>query len=301
MTTEAVKHTQHIVQRAVRTLPLWAAYDLVVVSVAATLLPLLLILPFPIIRLPFGLAMAFVAPGYALVAALFPHRDDMGGVARAALSFGLSAAVLPLLALVIDALPWGLRPMPITISLACFVVVASLVGIARRALLRPAEAALPPAIAPRPWWGKLSRSARLAYLGGALAFALVLGAGAYALLAPDPAGQLTEFYALGNGGLAEDYPREVAPGEAMQLTVGISNHEGVAARYRVEARSAQTLLAQAGPITLLDGASWQAPVRYTLSTAGNDQQVDLLLFRDDATTPYRTLHLRVNVVANAGG
>lgn len=69
---------------------------------------------------------------------------------------------------------------------------------------------------------------------GTLALGFALGAGAYALVAPDPSARLTEFYALGAQGLAESYPREVAPGELMQVQLGIANHEGGPGHYRVE-------------------------------------------------------------------
>lgn len=130
---------------------------------------------------------------------------------------------------------------------------------------------------------------RLRYLLGGLALTLVLASGTYALVAPDPSARLTEFYALGAQGLAESYPREVAPGQPMQVQLGIVNREGAPGRYRVEARSAGQVLAQAGPIELADGASWQAPLSYALPQAGADQQVDILLFRDDAPDPYRQL------------
>lgn len=125
---------------------------------------------------------------------------------------------------------------------------------------------------------------------------MVLGIAAYSFTAPDPSARLTEFYALGAEGLAESYPREAAPGQPMQVQLGIVNREGALGRYRVEARSAGQLLAQAGPIELADGASWQAPLNYALPQAGADQQVDILLFRDDVPDPYRQLRLWVNVV-----
>jgi uncharacterized membrane protein len=271
-------------------------YDLALLSALALALPLLPLLPWPLLRLPLGLAMALGAPGYALAAAIFPRKGDLDGVARAGLSFGLSVAALPLLALALDALPWGIRPMPIALSLAAWIVCWDTVALLRRWRLAPAGLADTPVAAnPLGWWRGLDAPARLACAAGALALALVLAAGGYAMLAPDPTARTTEFYALGAEGLAENYPREVAPGQPMQVRLGIANREGADARYRVEARSGGELLAAAGPLDVADGATWQAPLRYSLPRAGDDQLVEILLFRGDDAAPYRQLRLWVNV------
>ncbi|MFN8500886.1 DUF1616 domain-containing protein [Kouleothrix sp.] len=282
-----------IVRSSLRTPAPAEVYDLLLLIGAALLVPALLLLPLPWLRVPLGLATVLLAPGYALVAAIFPQRDDLDGVARAGLSFGLSVAVAPLLALLLDQLPWGIQPWPIAITLMIWITLWCAVALLRRAWLPAGIADAPAVPAPRGLGRAGARPARL--LLGALALALVLGAGVYALAAPDPSARITEFYALGAQGLAEDYPREVAPGELMQVRLGVVNREGAPQRYRVEARAAGQLIAQAGPSELADGQSWEAPLRYALPGAGDDQQVDILLFRDDETTPYRQLRLWVNV------
>src|SRR4029453_5369256 len=92
-------------------------YDLLLLAGLPLYLPVLLLFPVPLLQVPLGLLGALLAPGYALTVALFPRRDQIDGLARAALSFGLSVAVLPVLALVLNALPWGIRPWPIALSL----------------------------------------------------------------------------------------------------------------------------------------------------------------------------------------
>lgn len=263
----------------------------------AVLPPLLLALPLPaLVRVPLGLAAVLFGPGYALLAALF-HRREFDLPARLGLSFGLSVAVLPLLALLLDTLPWGLRPWPMAASLSAWVGACALATVLRGALSPPgAEDAEPePHVRLRDRWDGLGTRGQLAYvLGGALV-AMTLVVGARAMTAPDPSAQLTEFFALGDEGLAEGYPREVAPGETMQVQLGITNREGVAARYSVTASSGGAALAQLGPVDVADGATWTAPLRYALPSAGDDQQVEIALFRDGQATPYRTLRLWVNV------
>src|SRR5437867_3448634 len=103
MAVKPTTYAQTPARRALRTPALWEIYDLLLLGALAPLLPALLLLPVPLLRVPLGLAAVLLAPGYALVAAVFPEHDDLDGGMRAGLSFGLSVAVLPLLALLLDA------------------------------------------------------------------------------------------------------------------------------------------------------------------------------------------------------
>ena len=49
------------------------------------------------IRIILGLPLVLFLPGYALIATLFPRKDDLDAIERIALSFGLSIAITPLL------------------------------------------------------------------------------------------------------------------------------------------------------------------------------------------------------------
>lgn len=85
------------------------------------------------VRVPLGLLMVLFIPGYTLIAALFPKKDDLDGIERLALSFGLSISVVPLIGLGLNYIPWGIRLTPVVISLAFFTLAmaASASGVAR--------------------------------------------------------------------------------------------------------------------------------------------------------------------------
>jgi uncharacterized membrane protein len=280
-------HVQHV------RLPLRQCSDLLLLLALATLLPLLPLLPTALLRVPLGLAMSLFAPGYALSAALFT-REDIDTPVRAAFSFGLSVATLPVLALLLNALPWGFRPEPMMYLLALWIGVWSCVALVRR-VIQAKPAPIPARIPPATWWRTLGRRAKLQVALSAGCIAVALAAGVATIALPDPSSFTTELYALGSGGLAEDYPREVDPGKAMSVQIGVTNHEGANARYRVEVRSGEQLLTQSGPFTLERGATWRETLSYALAHPGDNQQIDILLFYDDAPTPYRQLRLWVNV------
>ena len=87
-------------------------------------------------RVLLGLLLVLFLPGYSLIAALFPRRDDPDGIKRIALSFGLSIAVVPLLGLALNYTSYGIRLVPILIVLSVFTVLLALAaGVRRQGLL----------------------------------------------------------------------------------------------------------------------------------------------------------------------
>jgi hypothetical protein len=87
------------------------------------------VFPVNVIRWVLGSMFVLYLPGYTLIQFLFSEKRELDSVDRFALSVGLSLAVVPLIGLILNYLPWGIRLAPITISLSVFVVsFASLAG-----------------------------------------------------------------------------------------------------------------------------------------------------------------------------
>ena len=68
-------------------------------------------------RYVFGSALVLFIPGYALIEALYPKRE-LDELTRFALSIGLSLALVPLTGLVLNYTPWGIRLLPVIVSIA---------------------------------------------------------------------------------------------------------------------------------------------------------------------------------------
>jgi uncharacterized membrane protein len=253
--------------------------------------------PLQVLRLLLGLDFVLFVPGYTLQAALFPRFDDLDGPERLALSFGLSVAVIPPIALVLDKLPWGIRLWPIVVSLALFILACSAVAVYRRGRLAQEERfALALEVDLGGWWAAQDRTNRILYGILALAFLTAALSATAIVVSPKPGEQLTEFYMLGPEGLAENYPREAAIGQPVTVTIGIANHEGVSAGYRVEVHSGAHLIAQAGPMHLEAGEIDERPVSFVPAEVGDDVKVELLLYRDGGAQPYRSLRLWMKVM-----
>src|SRR5207247_2247723 len=84
-----------------------------------------------------AILLVLFTPGYALVAALFPKNSEVDWIERIALSFGLSIAIIPLLGLLLNFTPWGLRFVPIVVMIALLTLVFGCAAYWRRMRLTP--------------------------------------------------------------------------------------------------------------------------------------------------------------------
>jgi uncharacterized membrane protein len=94
----------------------------------------------PLVYMRYALGFVFVLwlPGYTFIMALFPTQvpiktssESLDVVERIALSLGTSLALVPIVALLLNYTPWGIRPTPITLSLLALTVVFALVAAVR--------------------------------------------------------------------------------------------------------------------------------------------------------------------------
>jgi hypothetical protein len=119
-------------------LGLWERNVWFYASVAASLMTVLVIytlpteLPLVAVRWVLGSVFVLFLPGYVTVEALFPKGRDLDGIERFALSVGLSLALVPLVGLILNYTPWGIRLTPIVISLTILTFGLALVALGRR-------------------------------------------------------------------------------------------------------------------------------------------------------------------------
>ena len=69
------------------------------------------------LRYVFGSVLVLFLPGYSLIEALYPKKE-LDELTRFALSIGLSLALVPLVGLVLNYTPFGIRLLPVTLSIA---------------------------------------------------------------------------------------------------------------------------------------------------------------------------------------
>lgn len=208
-----------------------------ILTVAAVYLP---VVSDSVVRVIFGLPFLLFIPGYVLIAALFPKREDIDGIERLALSFGLSIAIVPLIGLALNYTPWGIRLDPIAIALLIFTTAMTIAAAYRRLNLPETERF---SVEFRSF---LSRMKGEFYdpdapgLDRALSIILLIAIAAavittgYVIAVPKEGEKFTEFYILGENGMAADYPIRFNAGDPQSLLIGIGNHEYRDVTYTVE-------------------------------------------------------------------
>lgn len=67
-----------------------------------------------------------------MIEALFPKRGDLDAIEILALSIGLSLAITPLIGLLLNYTPWGIRLDPIVISLTTFTLTMAMLAAHRK-------------------------------------------------------------------------------------------------------------------------------------------------------------------------
>jgi hypothetical protein len=86
--------------------------------------------PYVYIRYVLGSVFVLLLPGYSLIKTLFPTKE-IDNIERTALSIGMSLALVPLVGLLLNYTPWGIRLTPIALSLLSLTLILTITGLIR--------------------------------------------------------------------------------------------------------------------------------------------------------------------------
>lgn len=310
-----------------------------------------------------GLPLLLFAPGYGLVSALFPgatpetaddatpetaedvalgtaenatsetadgpglvevRRRGLSTTGRAALGFGVSLALLPVVGLALELSPLAITPTTVLLSVAAATVAFAAVGAFRR-LRRPADRRFS---LPLDEWADDVRRAvsgesfadRALSVGLAVAVVASVGVMGYAVAVPGPDQNYTNISLLTQnetGALvAEDYPRNFSAGESKPLVVELTNHRNGRTKYSVVAELQRVEQADDGGAKVLQdrrlatftpavdaGRTWRTVHEVTPTMTGEDLRLVYLVYRGEppedpsASNAYDHVHVWVNVSA----
>ena len=276
-------------------------------DLALVILFTLLCIPFVLIpplnespvRIILGLPLVLFLPGYSLIAALFPRKDDLDGIERIALSFGLSIAVVPLLGLALNYTPFGIRLSPVLIVLSVFTITLSVVAYIRRSGILEEERFMVD-------FGSAFTAVKESFkatdtkldriLSVILVIAIVLSISmvVYVIVTPKEGEKFTEFYILGLEGKAENYPTNLSVGEEEEVIIGVVNHEYAQVTYQLGVRLDGAVIGEEY-IALEHNEMWEYPFTFKAERTGENQKLEFLLFKEGIEEVYRSLHLWVDV------
>lgn len=265
------------------------------------------------LRVLFGVPLLLFVPGYLLIAALFPRHDDLDWLERIALSFGLSIAVVPLVGLVLNYTPWGIRLDPVLAGLALVIAALAVAATARRLALPPSNRLTLPvreALAGArselfpPGQSRLDRSLSVVL---ALSIVAALATTAFVVAVPKEGEHFSEFYVLGANGKAADYPTAFPANTTQWVTVGVANHEYRDVAYTVETHAFTQTLDPATNTSRVDRDALLASYRVALAHNATDERrlefavpdrgynkVEFLLFNETVPAPEVTGQERVD-------
>ena len=217
--------------------------DLIVIAVWMLLVVLSIYVPFineTFIRVIFTVPVILFIPGYVLIAALFPEKKSIDGIERFALSVGLSIAVVPLIGLVLNYTPFGIRLNPIVISLVLFTLIMMIITLYRRARLSDEEKFAVPFEMVKPalkeelfpnGQGKFDKVLSIILIVAVIVAAVTT---VFVIAFPKDGEKFTEFYILGEDKMADDYPEKFPVNSQQFVWIGIGNHEYRDVTYTVE-------------------------------------------------------------------
>lgn len=252
-----------------------------------------------LLRIPLALIFVLCVPGYLLQVVLFPHQEDLDSIERAGLSLTLSVALVSVLALVLDGLPWGFSLWPIVLGQTVLILLL-MVGVILRRLISAVDQAYAPQmhLQPHAWWSALRKTERRLITMLAATLLLAGLATTWIVVVPADADFMTEFYILGKDGLAEDYPRSTLVDDPFMLTIGVTNLEREPATYWIIIKVGDRMIGNMEPFTLGIGGTWRGQLSLAMPDAGDNQRIDLFLGREDYSFPYRSLRLWMDVKPN---
>jgi uncharacterized membrane protein len=230
---------------------------------------------------------------------------------------------------VLNFTPWGIRLVPIMVSVSGFTVACTAIAARRRWELPEDEQFHVPY---RQWVAEgrtelfepESRADAALNVLLVLSILLATASVAYAVAVPKQGEQFTEFYVLTENDdgelVADDYPTNFTRGESRPVVLGIGNKEHEAVDYTVvvelhEVRfergannTTRVEVLQEDELrrfqpTVDHNETWHQPYNVTPTMTGENLRLTFLLYQNDAPADptvdnaYRELHLWVNVSA----
>jgi len=251
------------------------------------------------LRILFGIPLVLFIPGYALIAALFPAKQDIDGIERVALSFGLSIAVVPLVGLALNYTPWGIRLDPIVICLSILTLGLCCAALYRRARLPMEDRfAVPFREIRKSVYNEFfntpgsTRTDRILSIILLIAIIAAVATTVFVIVVPKEGEKFTEFFILGEKQKAADYPTRLMTGETGSLFIGIGNHEYRPINYTVETYFMNMRFDEVTNTSTLE--SMNRIDRFTVSVADNQTVIRPYSFTPATTASNRLEFLLFN-------
>ena len=116
----------------------WATFAIVIAAAVSAFAIPESVYPFVALRYVLGSVFILWLPGYTFIKALFPrelpfktNNRNLDLIERVVLSFGMSLALVPIVGLLLNYTPWGIRLAPITLTLIALTLTFATTAVVR--------------------------------------------------------------------------------------------------------------------------------------------------------------------------
>ncbi len=245
---------------------------------------------YPLVRAVSGFAFLLMAPGYSLLASIFPKPREMDLSSLLGLSMGVSIALTTIFGLILNYTLVGINSTSVLITETIFVVVCSAVALWRRKTIDEeniGETSFDAYFLIRklPWALALYIVAMvISSLGG-----LVTNR-AYTTVVADTQEHFTEFYIIEHDSQDDASKDTYLTGEPILFTVTAINREGVDTTYRVVV-SGDEGEEQIFDFELKSGETWRQVVVVVHNREQQNAKISFILYKQGISTPYRSLYI----------
>ncbi len=275
-------------------------YDLKLVILWVILTAIFTLFPFlneTFLRIIFAWTMVLFLPGYVLMAFLFTQKKDLDLIERIALSFGLSAAITPVLGLILNFTPFGIRLLPIVVILSIFIILLSFLAHIklknipmhakynenfnfRNIYLHTLGNIKSPEAGPD----------RILFIIMILSVVFCIFTLIFVITVPKQGERFTEFYILNKDGNANWYPTNLSVGEEGIVNINIVSHEHEISEYNLLIQTDNETLNEE-KISINHNETWRRNFTF-IAGKGSNKKLKFLLYKDNEL--YRNLHLWIN-------
>ena len=193
------------------------------------LVAVVLLLPNSAVRVVMAVPLVLFFPGYTLLSALFPRRQEITELEKIALGVGVSVAEVILVGLAFNYTPWGIQQESMLYSLALSVLVMSLVALVRGRSVDPEYRFTAVVRVGLPGWDG-DRLNRILIGFVTLAVLCSVASVSYVVARPRTGEGYSEFYVVGSRGMAEDYPNRFTIKDGQVASVGYGSAAEIGAQ-----------------------------------------------------------------------
>lgn len=278
------------------------------------------------LRIIFVLPFILFIPGYIALAVIYPKKNSLEPVERFQLSILMSIIILSLTGFGLNYTSWGIRLVPIVMSIFVLTSIAFSIAFIQRIRLPSHNQYIIPfrdvidntrSLIPSSNPHKFNKILRIIII---LCIIVTIITAVTTSFNPQNINTYTEFYMLNSGGWATEYPTEFPLGEKQMVIIVIENHEHRDITYIVETMLSSYKLDETtnsiimSKSTVIDYVKVHVPhnlerkvdVNFTINDPTYNR-IDFLLYSgsippvdtrgmDRISASYQDLHLLLNVL-----